>query len=1292
MKNIVWFKDISEDDIGIVGGKAQNLGIMYNLKLPVPPGFVVTAQAYQSFLEDTGLNKKIYSLLKNLDIQDTDKLEKVAKQVQEAILDKEVPETIANDVKFAYDNISIDLSVFKSASKSALDIIKAGRDIPWVAVRSSATAEDLPSISENEHILVKINNRTYFRPMKNIYSLVGDGSDYEIEIPAMKDNKIQWIKVGSLYKHKIKEGEKLYKITTETGREITIAPNHTLIVLDEDTLTPKNVKSIKFLKGDEKLPAINKLPILDLKQENIDILDYINGEDIIEEDGLLKIKNKSTNWRIQYGLPRKINLTKDFAYFLGVYCAEGCTYKENEIIITNSDNKIMNRVIRFVSSVKLYNNQKINRYSLRFHNKAFTRFLKNTIGDQSKNKKGKGEGCRNKRVPEFVFGWNKELIGEFLRGCFDGDGYCGKNAIEYCSTSKMLTSGIIKLLEMLEIEWYLREKNNAFNIIIHPWSFDNFSKFICFECDCKKDKLNKLIKEFNERKNHPEFLNNIHTSSKLSMFLRNKFEDSIPKDKILANFCPKCQSKINKSSKYLKKERFYCGECHKAFYENDVIKKEIEQYVYYDSKGKFTKNQIPWNKGFLSKKYGFKQFQKLISKNNLQFDSLNDSVKWDQIKEIKEVDCNGYVYDFCIPEVENFAAGIGGIITHNTASFAGQQETFLNIKGGDNIIRALQRCWASLFTARAIYYRTKNNFPHDKVLIAVIIQKMIDSESSGVMFTINPATNKNEIIIEAGFGLGEAIVGGQITPDTYTINKENYEIKEKKISNQPWMYARDEGLRRTNKIMLSPAKAKEQKLTDDQIIRLAEIGKKIERHYNKPQDIEYAIEHGRIYIVQTRSVTTEDKVKKARIHDEIKATPILNGLGASPGIGSGIVKIVQNINDLNKIQKGDILVTVMTNPDFVVAMQKASAILTDEGGITSHAAIVSREMGIPCVVGSENATKILKDNDTITVDGTNGKVYKGKPELEEAKKEKIEYPFRETKTKIYMNLGEPDKIDEYKELFFDGIGLMRLEFVIANKIGEHPNMLIRTGQQNEYINGLCEGIKKVASNIDGKPIIVRFSDFKTNEYKNLKGGEEFEPHEDNPMIGWRGVSRYVSEEFKEAFKLECAAIKKVREEYKNVYVMLPFVRTVDEVTKCLAIMKDCGLERNEDFKIFLMAEVPSMALIPEEFAELDIDGVSIGSNDLTQLCLGVDRDSAKLGRMHYFDERNHAVLKAIHNIINGFKEKGKTVSICGQAPSEYKEIVEFLVKEGITSISVNPDVVNKTRFDVYDVEGGVQNV
>jgi len=645
------------------------------------------------------------------------------------------------------------------------------------------------------------------------------------------------------------------------------------------------------------------------------------------------------------------------------------------------------------------------------------------------------------------------------------------------------------------------------------------------------------------------------------------------------------------------------------------------------------------------------------------------------------------------------------------ASFAGQQETFLNVKGAESIVRAVQKCWASLFTARAIYYRVRNNFPHEKVLIAVIVQKMVDADVSGVTFSINPVTNnRNEILIEAAFGLGEAVVGGQVKPDEYIVDKTTFEIKSKKINTQPWMYVRDEITRRTVKKSLTEAKGSEQKLPDDKIVELARIVKRIEDHYGNPQDIEFAVENGRIYIVQSRAVTTIQKVEEVKKHEEIKLSPVLEGIAASPGIGIGKVKVVHSIEELSKVQPGDVLVTVMTNPDYVVTMQKCAAIVTDEGGITAHAAIVSREMGIPCVVGTVKATSVLKDGQIVTVDGTRGKVYLGsvKEVLEEVTppekpaEKPLEVPteklpvegqelpviqIKKGKTKIYMNLGEPEKIDAYKNLPFDGIGLMRLEFLIASEIGEHPNYLLKIGEQEKYVNKIAEGIKKVASAIYPKPVIVRFSDFKSNEYRDLKGGGEFEPHEANPMIGWRGVSRYISPEFKEAFKLECRAIKRVRDDgLDNVYVMLPFVRTPEEVIKCLEIMKEVGLERSEKFKVWIMAEVPSVALTPQRFASLSVDGCSIGSNDLTQLVLGVDRDSALLGKLGYFDERNPAVLKAIENIVKTFLQAGKTVSICGQAPSVYPEIVEFLVKLGITSISVNPDVVEKTRNLVVEIE------
>jgi len=622
-------------------------------------------------------------------------------------------------------------------------------------------------------------------------------------------------------------------------------------------------------------------------------------------------------------------------------------------------------------------------------------------------------------------------------------------------------------------------------------------------------------------------------------------------------------------------------------------------------------------------------------------------------------------------------------------SFAGQQATYLNIKGKDNLIKAVQLCWASLYTPRAIYYRIKNKFPHEKVLIAVVIQKMINSTASGVMFSIDPSTNKDEIVIEAGFGLGEAIVGGEISPDNYVINKSNLRIENKKINRQEFMYVRDEQLGRTVKKKLKEDIATKQKLTEKEILKLAELARRIEEHYQKPQDMEFAVEDGKVYIVQSRPITTIKAVERKGIEEEIREEAILNGLGASPGNATGKVKIVYSPQDLTKIEKGDILVAVMTNPDYVPSMEKAAAIVTDEGGTTSHAAIVSRELGIPCIVGTGNATKLLKEEQLITVDGSRGKAYMGITKIEAVAGEEKVTEYYNTRTKIYMNLGEPEKIDAYKNLFFDGIGLMRIEFMVTDKVKKHPLALIKESREDIYIDELIEGISKVASTIKPKPIIVRFSDFKTNEYANLEGGKEFEPHEDNPMIGWRGVSRYISKEYQPAFRLECRAIRKIRNSgLRNVHVMLPFVRNTDEVKMCLDIMKQEGLERNEEFQIYLMAEVPSMAMIPDEFAQLQIDGCSIGSNDLTQLTLGVDRDSGILGRMGYFDERNPAVKQAIKNIIEGFHRHNKTVSLCGQAGSDI-EFAKFLVELKIDDISVNPDIVNKIRKMVHEIEAGL---
>jgi len=570
-ENIKWFRELTNEDVAIAGGKGASLGEMYNSKLPIPPGFVVTAQAFKKYIEKTRLKNKIMEKLSKVDIEDTQKLQTISQEVQDLILQTEILHEIQKDIIEAYDNLNVN-SELHGVSKNALNIIKTGRDAPFVAVRSSATAEDLPSISKDEHIIIKINNKIYFKSMEEIYDLVGEGEGYEIEIPAMKENKIQWCKVSNLYKHKVKNEERLYDIITETGKRIVVSPTHTLLILDENDLTIKEVKNIKELKGNEKLPTL---------------------------------------------------------------------------------------------------------------------------------------------------------------------------------------------------------------------------------ADFKEEK------------------------------------------------------------------------------------------------------------------------------------ELNPIIKWDKIEEVKEIKYNDFVYDFTVPEVENFAAS--GIITHNSASFAGQQASFLNIKGNQNLIKAVQMCWASLYTARAIYYRIKNNFPHDKVYIAVVIQKMVNSEKAGVMFSVNPATNnESEIVIEAAFGLGDAVVAGEVSPDNYILDKNNLILKHKIVNKQEWMYARD-NLKNIKKEL--GEKGKEQKLNESEIKRLGELAQMIEKHYKRAMDMEFAIEGSKVYIVQARPVTTLKKEKKEDTTKEL-GNIILEGLGASPGIAGGKVKIITNMKEISKIEKGDVLVAKMTSPDYVPAMEKASAIVTDEGGLT----------------------------------------------------------------------------------------------------------------------------------------------------------------------------------------------------------------------------------------------------------------------------------------------------------------------------------------------------------------------
>jgi len=621
------------------------------------------------------------------------------------------------------------------------------------------------------------------------------------------------------------------------------------------------------------------------------------------------------------------------------------------------------------------------------------------------------------------------------------------------------------------------------------------------------------------------------------------------------------------------------------------------------------------------------------------------------------------------------------------ASFAGQQESFLNIKGEANLIQAIREAWASLFGARAIFYRATKGFDHFKVSLAVPVQLMIQSEISGVAFSINPVTNnKNQIIIEAGWGLGDYIVQGVVTPDHYIVNKDSFSIYSRQINPQTFMevYKYPSGVKKSK---VSKSKTDQVKLSDNTIIKLAKIVADIQKHYYFPQDIEWAMQNDQLYIVQSRPITTisvagnsKPKYQQSDLHN-LKV--ILQGQAASPGIGVGQVVKVKGSKDLGLIKTGDILVAEMTSPDYVPAMKKASGIITDKGGQTSHAAIVSRELGVPAIVGTSSATTTLKHKQLLTLDGSTGNVYHGKPknkptQIIKSKKNvsKLGVEPTHTATKIYVNLAEPDLAGTIAEKDSDGVGLLRAEFMIA-QIGTHPKKLIADKKGHVFIEKLTQGLLKFTQSFGDRPVVYRTTDFKTNEYRNLIGGEAFEPQEPNPMIGYRGTHRYLCDQA--VFELELEAIKKVRNKhgYKNLHLMLPFVRTVDQLIKAKSLISSAGLTRSPSFKLWMMVEIPSNVILLDDFIKVGIDGVSIGTNDLTMLILGTDRDNETVADI--YDERNPAVLWALEKIIKTANKHSITSSICGQAPSLYPDLTAKLVDWGITSVSVSPDMLNRTR-------------
>ncbi len=629
------------------------------------------------------------------------------------------------------------------------------------------------------------------------------------------------------------------------------------------------------------------------------------------------------------------------------------------------------------------------------------------------------------------------------------------------------------------------------------------------------------------------------------------------------------------------------------------------------------------------------------------------------------------------------------------ASFAGQQATFLNVEGEANLIEKVKECWASLFTARAIFYRATNNFDHFKVGIAVPVQKMVESEKSGIMFTIDPVTNdKSKIVIEAIYGLGEMIVQGAVTPDHYEVDKKKLTILVKQTRTQDLMLARKGS--KNVETRITKTLGSKQKLTDAEILELAVLAKKLEHHYFFPQDAEWAIEKKKIYLVQTRPITTLHPAERGsgqatqRVYPE--AALLLKGDAASPGIGSGPVAQLSSPNQLHRVKFGSVLVAEMTNPDYVPVMRKVVAIVTEQGGRTSHAAIVSRELGIPCVVGATGARKLLKDGLVITVNGSMGEIYRGVVKREGGTQNPIaKGVFRKnlkTATHVYVNLAQPDRAKEVAKMNVDGVGLLRAEFMMA-QIGTHPRKLIDERKEVFFINRLSSGMTTICEAFHPRPVVYRASDFRTNEFRDLKGGEKYEPKEENPMLGYRGAARYIADP--RVFELELEAIKAVRNKHglKNLSLMIPFVRSPRELLEVKKIVTGSGLCRSSTFRLWMMVEVPTNAILIEKYLDIGIDGVSIGSNDLTMLILGTDRDNSEVAKDFY--EVDDAVLWAFERTIKTCAKRAVTSSICGQAPSDYPELVEKLVSWGITSVSVNPDAVDHVRETVYQAENKIVN-
>ena len=616
-------------------------------------------------------------------------------------------------------------------------------------------------------------------------------------------------------------------------------------------------------------------------------------------------------------------------------------------------------------------------------------------------------------------------------------------------------------------------------------------------------------------------------------------------------------------------------------------------------------------------------------------------------------------------------------------SFAGMNATFTNVVGEEAVLDAIVKCWASVWSPRAITYRTSHGVT-DEPAIAVVVQEMVDSDCSGVAFTADPSTGRRDhVVIEAAYGLGESVVSGAVEPDTYRLSKDGPAILEVRIGEKAHRIERDEtGQERR---LETPAAMRRQRvLSDDQVEELARVALKIEQHYGEPQDIEWAIAKGTVHVLQSRPVTTLSEMEGGEV--------LLRGLGAAPGQASGRVRILASPDEGGDFRDENVLVAPMTSPDWITVMRRASALVTDSGGMTCHAAIVSRELGLPCVVGTRNATQTLKNGQAVTVDGDKGEVQAGTAlqsastaitKIAPVQPAQPVFPAEATATRLYVNLAVAERAEEVAALPVDGVGLLRAEFLISNALGgEHPKQLLAENRHGEYLSKMTSSVLRIARAFHPRPVIYRTYDFRTNEFRKLRGGEDYEPLEENPMIGYRGCFRYIRDP--KLFDLDLDVLARVRGEAPNLHIMIPFVRTAWELEACLERIDRHALGKQRGLLKWIMAEVPSVVCRIGDYAKLGIDGISIGSNDLTQLMLGVDRDSPTCAEL--FDEGDPAILWAIERIIEAAREHGLTSSLCGQAPSNRPDFAEKLVQLGITSISVNPDAATRTRQVVAAAE------